>query len=70
MQFPDLLSVFPGSYSVSVSIDDMSSSSNLEVRGDPRNPRDMADLVAKREAMVTMAEITRRVVEAWEELER
>ena len=70
MRFPDQMSVFPGTYSVTVSIDDMSSSSNLEVRGDPRNPRDIGDLVAKREALVTMAEITRRVDEAREELER
>jgi len=70
MRFPEQMSVFPGTYSVTVSIGDVWSSSNLEVSGDPRNPRDMEDLVAKREALVMMAEITRSVDEAREELER
>ena len=70
MRFPEQMSVFPGTYSVTVSIGDIWSSSNLEVSGDPRNPRDMEDLVAKREALVMMVEITRSVDEAREELER
>ena len=70
MRFPEQMSVFPGTYSVTVSIGDIWSSSNLEVSGDPRYPRDMEDLVAKREALVMMAEITRSVDEAREELER
>jgi hypothetical protein len=70
MRFPEQMSVFPGTYSVTVSIGDVWSSSNLEVSGDPRNPRDVEDLVAKREALVMMVEITRSVDKAREELER
>jgi hypothetical protein len=64
------MSVFPGTYSVTVSIGDVWSGSNLEVNGDPRNPRDIEDLLAKREALVMMAEIIQSVDEAREELER
>ena len=70
MQFPTEMSVFPGTYSVTISIDDATSSSTLEVRGDPRNPPEIADLVAKREALIMMAELTRSVDEAREELGR
>ena len=70
MRFPEQMSVFPGTYSVTVSIGDVWSGSNLEVSGDPRNPRDIEDLLAKREALVMMAEIIRSVDEAREELER
>tara|TARA_B100000745_G_scaffold222034_1_gene148091 strand:- start:2514 stop:5567 length:3054 start_codon:yes stop_codon:yes gene_type:complete len=70
MRFPEQMSVFPGTYSVTVSIGDVWSGANLEVSGDPRNPRDIEDLLAKREALVMMAEIIQSVDEAREELER
>ena len=69
-EFPRQMTVFPGTYSVSVSIGDASSSARLSVRGDPRSPPRRTDLLAKRDALREMNLVVGSVNEARQELER
>jgi len=68
--FPPQMSVFPGSYQVAVSLGGVTSSTTLEVRGDPRNPPVITDLIAKREALVEMSAVSASVNGARQELIR
>ena len=70
LAFPPQMSVFPGTYRVSASIGDLTSSTTLEVRGDPRNPPRVADLVAKRNALIEMSEVVASVNQARQDLAR
>jgi photosystem II stability/assembly factor-like uncharacterized protein len=68
--FPPQMSVFPGTYQFSVSLGGVTSSTTLEVRADPRDPPDLADLVAKREALIEMAAVSQGVDDSRSELDR
>ena len=64
------MSVLPGVYSVTVSLGNAAAATDLEVRGDPRNPQDISDLIAKREALIMMAELVQDVDSNRETLEQ
>jgi photosystem II stability/assembly factor-like uncharacterized protein len=66
--FPRQMTVFPGAYQVAVSLGGLTSSTMLEVNGDPRDPPVMADLVAKRDALLDMNQVGERVNDARQEL--
>jgi photosystem II stability/assembly factor-like uncharacterized protein len=68
--FPRQMNVFPGNYQVAVSLGGVTSSTTLEVRGDPRNPPVIADLMAKREALVEMSAVSASLDAARRELDR
>ena len=68
--FPPQMPVFPGTYQVSVSAGALTSATSLSVMGDPRNPVSIADLVAKRDALLQMAAIGQREDDARDELTR
>lgn len=66
--FPPQMTVLPGMYQLSVTVDGVTSAAPLEVRGDPRNPPVRADLVAKRDALLEMNAINAQVSDARREL--
>jgi len=68
--FPPQMPVFPGTYQVSISAGALTSATSLSVMGDPRNPVSIADLVAKRDALLQMAAIGQREDDARDELTR
>jgi hypothetical protein len=68
--FPPQMAVFPGTYTVSVSVGEASSSATLEVRPDPRDPPSAADLVAKRDALVELGALVRSTSTLQDELQR
>jgi hypothetical protein len=67
--FPPQMTVFPGTYEVTVSKGDASSSTTLEVRGDPRTPPARADLVAQRRAVLQINALSARMDEARDAME-
>jgi photosystem II stability/assembly factor-like uncharacterized protein len=66
--FPRQVAVLPGSYTVTVSIGDGLSTTQLEVAGDPRDPPSRADLIARRDALREMNRIVREATDARDEL--
>ena len=68
--FPRGMAVFPGAYQVTVSVGEASSTVDLDVSGDPRNPPSRADLVAKRDALLDLGILVRAVGDIRQDLAR
>ncbi len=66
---PRGMSVLPGRYTYSVSLGGETSNSAFDVRGDPRDPPEMPQLIAKREALLEMQRLSADVSTARGELE-
>jgi hypothetical protein len=68
--FPRSVEVLPGSYGVSVRKDGTLATARLEVRGDPRRPVAIADLVARNDALREVVRLNEQVTEGRERIER